>query len=70
MKQQKFSAFKKTQKAFGGALLKKGNPRGPRPISAKHAMHIVMRSSLAVGHKSFRNSKNEETVNTIVKKTS
>jgi hypothetical protein len=39
-------------KEFGGIHLK-GNARTPRPISAKRPMHLVMRSSLAQGERSF-----------------
>src|SRR6185437_14652114 len=42
-------------KEFGGALLK-GNPREPRPISTKRPIHLVMRSSLARGERSFLRS--------------
>lgn len=37
---------------FGGALLK-GNPRSARPLSTKRPVHLVMRSSMAIGRKSF-----------------
>lgn len=40
-------------KEFGGSLLKNGNPREARPVSVKRPMHLVMRSSLAKGEKSF-----------------
>src|SRR6476659_5055994 len=39
-------------KDFGGALVK-GNPREARPISTKRPLHLVMRSSMAVGQRSF-----------------
>src|SRR5258706_8980655 len=39
-------------KKFGGSDLK-GNPRDARPISVKRPMHLVMRSSLATGPRSF-----------------
>lgn len=39
-------------KKFGGSLLK-GNPREARPISVKRPMHLVMRSTLATGRRSF-----------------
>ncbi len=39
-------------KSFGGSLLK-GNPRDARPISTKRPIHLVMRSSLARGRRSF-----------------
>ena len=37
---------------FGGALLK-GNPRSARPLSTKRPLHLVMRSSMAVGKRSL-----------------
>lgn len=39
-------------KTFGGSMIK-GNPRDSRPISTKSPMHLVMRSSHAVGPRSF-----------------
>lgn len=36
--------FKKVQ-AFGGSLLKKAKNRTSRPISTKHAMHLVLRAN-------------------------
>ena len=36
-------------KHFGGAYLKKGNPKEKRPVSIKKSMHLVMRSLLAKG---------------------
>jgi REP element-mobilizing transposase RayT len=39
-------------KEFGGTALK-GNPREARPLSAKRPVHLVMRSRLAVGPRSF-----------------
>ena len=39
-------------KKFGGTLLR-GNAREQRPISIKRPMHLVMRSSLAKGERSF-----------------
>lgn len=38
--------------AFGGALLK-GHPRKARPISLKRPLHLVLRSTLATGDRSF-----------------
>ncbi|MFZ4402906.1 MAG: transposase [Pseudobdellovibrionaceae bacterium] len=39
----------KPLKEFGGSLLKKSNAKVARPISTKHAMHIVLRSDPAKG---------------------
>jgi len=52
-KQFIFTGFEKLKvKDFGGSL-NKGNPRDSRPISTKRPMHLVMRSTLARGEKSF-----------------
>ncbi len=40
------------EKQFGGGLLR-GNPRGARPISTKRPMHLVLKSSMATGKRSF-----------------
>ncbi len=39
----------KIGKVFGGALLKRSNPKTARPISLKRPMHLVIKSSQAVG---------------------
>jgi hypothetical protein len=46
--------FSKQQKAYGGKLLqtRRGRAHG-RPLSTKHSMHLVLRSSLAKGTLSF-----------------
>jgi REP element-mobilizing transposase RayT len=46
------SRFPRNPTAFGGSLLK-GHPRGARPIRAKQPLHVVLRSSLARGPRSF-----------------
>ncbi len=38
--------------AFGGSLAK-GNPKEARPIVTRRAMHLVLRSTLATGSRSF-----------------
>ncbi|MBS1970581.1 MAG: transposase [Bdellovibrionales bacterium] len=57
---------------FGGSLLKNSNAKTKRPISTKHAMHVVLRSSLARGEWSLRSAKNlrmvEKTVRTQAQK--
>jgi len=55
------------KRVFGGALLKKSNPKEKRPISTKHTMHIVMRSQHAKGKRSFLAKRNREAVNRIIK---
>lgn len=57
MKQVKQLGFEileqKSAKHFGGAYLKKSHAKTKRPITTKRSMHLVMRSSLAKGEKSF-----------------
>src|SRR5688500_16570410 len=49
-----FSGLKiPTKRAFGGALLKKSHAKTARVIATKAPIHLVMRSSLATGEKSF-----------------
>jgi len=43
----------KNIKYFGGAYLKNSNPKGPRPLSIKRSLHLVLRSSMAKGSHSF-----------------
>ena len=59
-KQLVFPGFEKLMKAdFGGDLLK-GNAREQRPISNKRPMHLVMRSTLATGERSFLNARKKK----------
>jgi REP element-mobilizing transposase RayT len=53
VKQLRF--FKSTEKAYGGSLLtKKKGRQGPRPLSTKDTMHIVLRSTHAKGKWRFQ----------------
>jgi putative transposase len=53
--------FPKRSKSYGGVLLKKRKYRTyARPISTSQTMHLVLRSSKAVGEKSFRSNKNQK----------
>ena len=54
-------------KQFGGTLLKKSHAKVARPISTKHAMHVVMRSSQARGEWSFRAQKHRKQVEGILR---
>ena len=53
MRQAKQAGFKLLEnqsiKKFGGDLLKNSNPKAARPISTKKSMHLVLRSSKAIG---------------------
>lgn len=59
--------LKDEPKAYGGELLKtrKGRSRG-RPIDTKRTIHLVLRSSKAIGEKSFWRPKNKENIRLIV----
>ena len=50
---------KKPHGHFGGRYLKNYNPNCKRPMDSKKALHLVLKSSQAVGEKSF-NSENFE----------
>jgi REP element-mobilizing transposase RayT len=65
MKQREL--FKKEEKIYGGELRKKRKGRlGPRPLAVKSTMHLILRSSKAVGPWSFR--KHHRKINAIVDK--
>jgi REP element-mobilizing transposase RayT len=49
----KSDAFKAASKSFGGAHLKNSHAKTARAIACKKPMHLVMRSSLAKGARSF-----------------
>ncbi len=63
------SLFKKRKSDYGGALrsTRKGR-EGARPISIKHTMHLVLRSTQAKGEWSFRNAKHDKNIRRIVEK--
>ena len=65
MKQKEF--LKKENKSYGGDLLKtrKGRAHG-RPIVTTHSMHLVLRSSKAIGDWSFWRPRNREKIQRIV----
>lgn len=66
-KQLSFEIFnKKGAKHFGGAYLKKSHAKEKRPISTKKAMHLVLRSSSAVGFMSF--SRKDRKISEIIHK--
>ncbi len=61
--------FKKTEKAYGGELLKKRKGRiAGRPVVTKQTMHLVLRSSVAKGKWSFLEPKNKENIRIILRK--
>lgn len=69
MRSPQLKLFKTESKAYGGILLKTRKGRStPRPISTRHTMHLVLRSSKATGAMSFRAPKNRRRVAEIVNK--
>jgi REP element-mobilizing transposase RayT len=61
-----FPEFEKLKaRDFGGSLIK-GNPREARPISTKRPMHLVMRSSLAKGERSFLRNKRARAIRELI----
>ena len=52
---------------FGGPLLNKSNAKTARPLSTKHAMHLVLRSSLAKGAWSLKSPKNQKRVQELLR---
>jgi REP element-mobilizing transposase RayT len=57
---------------FGGIYLETYNPKSKRPMDSKKALHVVLKSSKAVGSRSFKNSQYEmriwEIISTHAKK--
>lgn len=47
------SSLQNSRKSFGGSLLKRSHAKVPRPLSRKHALHIVLRSEVCKGSRSF-----------------
>ena len=67
MKQLKL--LKGQKHAYGGELLKtRAGRSGPRPLATKHTMHLVMRSSQAVGPLSFWQKENKQKIKWTVAK--
>jgi REP element-mobilizing transposase RayT len=55
------------EKEFGGSkLLNKAHAREARPISIKRPMHLVMRSTLATGDRSFLRAKRARKIEELV----
>ncbi len=66
---QQIDLFPKRAKSYGGVLLKKRENRSyGRPISTSQTMHLVLRSSQAVGVKSFKTQLNKSAINKILNK--
>jgi putative transposase len=56
----------RTSSSFGGSLLTKSRNRHARPVSSKQSMHLVLKSSKAKGHYSFRHGTNTSKVKAII----
>lgn len=57
------------QKSYGGTLLNTRKGRnGGRPLSTKDSIHMVLRSSQAVGAQSFKAPKNAKKIRNILQK--
>jgi REP element-mobilizing transposase RayT len=70
MTQVEFDLFNyKSQigKPFGGSR-RKGNPKGKRPFSRKHLIHLILKSSHAKGRHSFLHPKNRKSVDQLVRR--
>lgn len=52
---------------FGGTLLKNSNAKVKRPISTKHPMHLVLRSSMAVGEFSLSSNRVKKPIEGLVR---
>jgi len=69
LKKSKIEFYKKIKDAHGGELMKTRHGRSrPRPLSARHSMHLVLRSSKARGEWSFRKKGNPQKINVLVQK--
>ncbi len=68
-RQLSFSRFKDLNlKEFGGALLKKSNPKGRRPLCLKRPIHLVMRSTMATRELSFLRPVRAKRIELILRK--
>ena len=68
-KREHFESLKNNPLAYGGRLFntRKGRSRG-RPLSARHTMHLVLRSSLAREAWSFSASESRVKIDNIVRR--
>jgi hypothetical protein len=61
--------LKKQKNSYGGELYKKRAGRSsPRPLDTKNTMHLILRSSKAVGDWSFKKPENEKSIREILNK--
>ena len=64
---QNYERFR-SELRFGGSLTTKARGRTARPISSKDPMHVVLKSTKAVGKFSFGHKSNVRQVNEIVRR--
>ncbi|MEQ1876774.1 MAG: transposase [Bdellovibrionia bacterium] len=60
--------LKPHRQGFGGSLDKKSHAKTARPISTKHAIHLVLRSSKAKGARSFLYNPHRSNVDRLIRK--
>ena len=60
----------RNQKLFFGGSSKRGHPKKARPFSKKCDVHVVLKSRLAVGERSFLRGGNRKLIDTIVQQVS
>lgn len=66
-RQGRLSGEKSKKTFFGGTLLKKSHAKVARPLSTKHAMHLIFRSSQARGGWNFLQPHNVALIKKILK---
>ncbi len=68
-KKPQLQLLQRENSAYGGELLKKDkNRKRGRPIVTNHTMHLVLRSTKAVGEWSFKRPQNEKKIKEIIEK--
>ncbi|MGE0527239.1 MAG: hypothetical protein AB7P49_09275, partial [Bdellovibrionales bacterium] len=65
-RQLAFQIFKTKHLLVQGGDFTKGHPRERRPLCTKRSIHLVMRSSVATGRRSFLQKDNNQAVRLIV----
>src|SRR5690606_31619703 len=70
-KKRQLELLRRNPDAYGGELLKTRRGRArPRPLSTRCTMHLVLRSSKAVGAWSFLRPENAQKIEAILKRCS
>ncbi len=68
-KKPQLELLQREAKAYGGELLKKRkNRRRGRPLDTRYTMHLVLRSTKAVGEWSFKKNRNEIKIKEIIER--